>query len=251
MHRIFIGADPRQVVSLTTLIHSITANAKEPVAITPLVFETLPIKRQGLTPFTYSRFLVPYLCGYEGQALFLDADMLCLGDVSEVFHLGRIDSTRAAYVMQDQPTFEWASMILFNCAHPSNRVLTPEHIEDRTTTNLHKIGWLPKHEIGKIPLEWNVCVPYSYDGREPPANPKLVHFTQGVPHWWETQDQPYSGQWHKYAADACDATHSWWDLMGRSVHAESRVNALIEKGTVKDYRDYAVKAGLAVQEPAD
>lgn len=66
MHRIFIGGDPRQVVSLSTLIWSITKNAKEPVSITPLVLETLPIKRQGLTPFTWSRFLVPYLCNYQG-----------------------------------------------------------------------------------------------------------------------------------------------------------------------------------------
>lgn len=245
MHRIFIGADPRQAVSLTTLIHSITANAKQPVAITPLVLETLPLKRQGLTPFTYSRFLVPHLCDYQGPALFLDADMLVLGDISEVFDLARIDSTRAAFVMQDQPTFEWASMILFNCGHPSNKILTPEHVDDRAVTNLHKIGWLPRHEIGKIPPAWNVCVPYSYDGREPPADPKLVHFTQGVPHWWETEDQPYADLWKSYRADAAAASHTWWELMGRSVHAEPRVDALINSGKVADYRDYAVKAGIA------
>lgn len=245
MHRIFIGADPRQQVSLTTLIHSIAANAKEPVAITPLVLETLPIKRQGLTPFTFSRFLVPYLCGFEGWALFLDADMLVQGDISEVFRAGM--SHNAVHVMQEQPAFEWASMILFNCGHPANKVLTPEHIENPTTTNLHKIGWVDKNELGKLPLEWNVCVPYSYQGREPPTGAKLVHFTQGVPQWWETEDQPYAQAWMNYRDAANAATHNWFQLMGRSVHAEPRIKALIAEGKIKDVDDYADKAGLVVR----
>ena len=175
MHRIFIGADARQVVSLSTLIWSITKHAKEPVSITPLVLEALPIQRQGLTPFTWSRFLVPHLCNYEGWGLFLDADMMCNGDISEVFRLA--EDTKAVMVMKDQPAFEWASAILFNCAHPANKVLTPEFIDDPTTNNLHKIGWLSPDFIGNLPREWNVCVPYT---GSPPNNPKLVHFTQGV-----------------------------------------------------------------------
>ena len=89
MLKVFIGADARQSVALTTLIHSIAKNARTPASITPLVLDTLPLKRQGLTPFTYSRFLVPYLCGYQGLGLFLDADMLALGDITEVFDIGR------------------------------------------------------------------------------------------------------------------------------------------------------------------
>ena len=36
------------------------------------------------TEFTYTRFLVPYLCGYQGKAIFIDCDMLCLGDIAEL-----------------------------------------------------------------------------------------------------------------------------------------------------------------------
>jgi hypothetical protein len=241
MHRIFIGGDSRQVVSLTTLIWSITKNAKTPIAITPLVLETLPIKRAGLTPFTWSRFLVPYLCNYEGWGLFLDADMICNGDISEVFKCG--DASKAVHVMKDQPAFEWASAILFNCAHPDNKVLTPEHIDDPKTNNLHKIGWLPMDQIGNLPREWNVCVPYTAN---PPENPKLVHFTQGVPHWWETRNQPHADKWVEYAREAIGATVSWWELMGRSVHRDSVVNRLIVTGEVKDEEDYCRKAGLVL-----
>ena len=242
MHRIFIGGDPRQVVSLSTLIWSITKNAKEPVSITPLVLETLPIKREGLTPFTWSRFLVPHLCNYQGWGLFLDADMICNGDISEVFKLA--DPSKAVMVMKDQPAFEWASAILFNCAHPDNKVLTPEHIDDPKTNNLHKIGWLAQDQIGTLPREWNVCVPYTGN---PPENPKLVHFTQGVPHWWETRNQPHADKWVQYAQEAIGSTVSWWELMGRSVHRDSVVDRLIRTGEVQDIEDYARKAGLALR----
>lgn len=251
MNKVFIGADPRQVVSLTTLTHSIHANAKEPVEVIPLVIENLPLKRQGLTPFTWSRFLVPHLSNYEGRSLFLDADMLTLGDINEVFDIGRQQSTKAVCVMQDQPLFEWASMILFNNAHPANKKLTPEYIET-TTDGLHKIGWLEKDDIGKLPLDWNVCVPYSIEGqhangagmRQAPANAKLVHFTTGVPHWWETADQPYANAWlnHRDAAGArggdITATHRWPQLMGRSVHFEPVLKRLIASGKVNSPSEY-------------
>ena len=237
VHRIFIGYDPRQAVSFTALVHSIVANAKEPVAITPLVLDTLPLKRQGLTPFTFSRFLVPHICNYEGWALFLDADILVRGDIAELFRLGM--SHCAAHVNMDQPAFEWASAILFNCAHASNKVLTPAHIENPETRNLHKIGWLEQHEIGRLPKEWNTCIGYN----EPPKDAKLVHFTQGVPHWWETRNQPYADEWVKYAQTATSA-EPWWALMGRSVHAEPTIKRLIATGEIKDMDEYVVRAGL-------
>ena len=241
MLKVFIGADARQSVALTTLIHSIAKNARTPASITPLVLDTLPLKRQGLTPFTYSRFLVPYLCGYQGLGLFLDADMLALGDITEVFDIGRMHSDKAVHVMQDQPAFEWASMILFNCAHPSNKMLTPEHIENPETKNLHKIGWLQRDEIGTLPKEWNVCIPYTSN---PPENPKLVHFTQGVPYWWETKNQPHADKWAQYAQEAAGASHTWYELMGRSVHADGVLRRLVETSEVRDMDDYVQKAGL-------
>lgn len=254
MHRVFIGHDPRQIVSYSVLEHSIRKHAKGPVEIVPLILENLPITRQGLTPFTYSRFLVPHLCNYEGLGLFLDADMLVTADIAEVFEIGcAYSGTKAVHVMQDQPHFEWASMILFNNAHPANKKLTPEHIQSPATTNLHKIGWLEKNEIGKLPKEWNTCVPYTGD---PPEHPKLIHFTQGVPHWWETKNQPHAEKWLEARDEAqaagldVTASHTWYDLMGRSVHARGVLERLIRTGECKDEMDYARKAGL-IKEAAE
>ena len=82
MIRIFIGLDPRQPVAYHVLCHSILRRASQPVSITPLMLHSLPIERTGLTEFTFTRFLVPWLCDYRGVGIFMDSDMLVLGDVA-------------------------------------------------------------------------------------------------------------------------------------------------------------------------
>ena len=38
----------------------------------------------GSNTFIYSRFLTPYLCGFDGWALFADGDMVCRADIAEL-----------------------------------------------------------------------------------------------------------------------------------------------------------------------
>ena len=121
MKKIFIGYDPRQIISYTVLSASIIRHASEPVSISPLVIDTLPVTRQGLTPFTYSRFLVPFLCDYVGEAVFLDADILLRGDICRLFDF--LDGNDIA-VRQSHLKFEWASVMVFDNARC--RELTPE-----------------------------------------------------------------------------------------------------------------------------
>ena len=76
MVKVFIGYDERQPVAFHTLVQSIIANSSLPVQVTPLVLHTLPAQRSGLTPFTFSRFLVPFLCEFQGWGIFLDIDIM-------------------------------------------------------------------------------------------------------------------------------------------------------------------------------
>ena len=144
MLRVFVGYDPRQAVSYTALASSIVNRTSVPVAITPLVIGQLPIARTGLTPFTYSRFLVPWLCGYVGWALFLDVDMLALGDIADLFRMA--DDRFTVMVAKNEMKFEWASAMLFNNARC--RVLTPRYVE--TAERLHAIAWAKDGEIGAL-----------------------------------------------------------------------------------------------------
>lgn len=218
MNRVFIGYDPRQVVSYTVLQHSIIANTNSPVTISPLKIEAMPIKRQGLTPFTFSRFLVPWLCGYRGWALFLDADMLVKGDVNELFQMA--DDRYDVMVVKNVKKFEWASVMLFNNA--KCKMLTPEFIE--TAPKLHDCSW--SESIGELPAEWNHLVGY-----DEPKEAKLIHYTQGVPAFPQTDNTEYAEEWKKVGEQAM-ATLPWEVLMGRSIHAQPVIDRLVREGKI-------------------
>lgn len=227
MLRVFIGYDARQPISYNVLQFSILRRASIPVCITPLVIETLPLKRTGLTPFTWSRFLVPWLCEFNGPALFMDSDMLCLGDIKDLIETNGINANDAwnaphemrglsnwpaVAVSQNQHQFEWASMIYFNCAHENNRMLTPDFVEK--TDGLHRINWIRPENLGHLPSHWNHLVGYD----PPRTDAKLVHFTQGLPIYPETEGSEYAQAWrdeHK----AMNFAEPWAVLMGKSVHA--------------------------------
>jgi lipopolysaccharide biosynthesis glycosyltransferase len=227
MLKVFLGLDDRQYVAYSVARFSIERRASKPTAVIPLRIEALPIKREGLTRFTWSRFLVPHLCDYHGWALFADSDFLFLCDIAELFSMA--DDRYAAMVVKNKEHFEWASMILFNCGHPANRILTPEYVE--TAKALHGLQWLSDDLIGELPKEYNCLVGYSE-----PRQAKIVHFTQGMPIFPETKGSPYTDEWraeHK----AMNSTLPWQETMGRSVHAaptrDGRLVAKLHRDAVR------------------
>jgi hypothetical protein len=211
--RIFIGTDPKQPVAWVVLANSIARHSSVPVEITPLVLKQLPIKRRGLTEFTFSRFVSPWLCRYGGRALFLDADMVVTGDIAELAE--SLDYIRhSVYVVQKQPRFEWPSAMLFNCRYCTQ--LTPEYIDD-PKNNPFDLSWAD-HGIGELPPEWNVLCGYG----EERMDGKLYHFTRGLPVWPETRGQcPQDSIWVKEAKIA-GSTCTYQELMGTSVHEHAR-----------------------------
>ena len=215
MLRIFIGIDERQPIAYHVLVSSIQCRASKPVAITPLILDQLPIKRRGLTSFTFSRYLVPYLCNYEGQALFIDSDMLLLGDVAELFD-SQSGSSVDIVPFAGNFAFERPSVMLFNCAEC--RDLTPELIE---TGNPQDFSWAKS--IGHLSADWNHLVGYA------PYNPdaKLIHYTQGIPGYKECRRCDYAQEWFdekEVMLEHC----SWLEIMGNSVHAKPVLDRLKE-----------------------
>ena len=91
MIRIFLGYDHREVVAYHVACHSIHVRSSQPVEIAPVMLSqlegTFTRERNNLqsTDFSFSRFLVPYLCGYEGWALFADSDIICLDDIANLW----------------------------------------------------------------------------------------------------------------------------------------------------------------------
>ena len=204
--RIFIGYDKRQPLAYQVCRHSIERRASRTVKIQPLMMDWMPVKRRGLTDFTFSRYCVPYLCGYHGFALFIDPDIIVLDDIIKI--LDHYDQRNAVSVVKSPMRFDWPSVMLFNNAICDN--LTLELIE---TGSPQKLEWADN--IGELPKEWNHLVGYD----QPNPDAKLVHFTKGIPCWPETNHGEYAQAWCD-EANHSNSTVTWQELMGDSVHAK-------------------------------
>ena len=208
--RVFIGYDPREEVAVNVLTASFQAHASIPVQIAQVRLDQLrgvytrEHDPKQSTAFSFSRFLVPWLAGYQGWALFIDADMLCLGDIAELWALR--DEHTAVQVVKHQHECEpglkfqgmpqtpygrknWSSVMLFNCERC--RALTPEYVNTATGLELHQFRWLADSEIGELPPEWNVLVGV----QELPPEPRVLHYTLGGPWFDDCRTMPESGRW--------------------------------------------------------
>lgn len=213
MIRVFIGFDSRETVAFHVLAHSIHVRASKPVAIAPIMLSQLrgihTRERHPLqsTDFSFSRFLTPYLSGYEGWSVFMDCDMLVLDDIAGLHDL-RDERYAVMCVKHDhQPREEvkflgqpqtpygkknWSSVMLFNNA--KCRALTPEYVNTASGLELHQFKWLGDDGlIGAIPDRWNHLVGY----QPPRPDAALVHYTLGGPYFHEYRDCEYAQQWRQ------------------------------------------------------
>ena len=216
MIRVFIGVDERAPLAYTVLQSSIVRRSSVPVQITPLILKQLPLLRTGLTQFTYSRYLVPYLCNYEGWGIFIDADMLCLTDINDVLEQAKSNGD-AVSVVKNEKRFEWPSLMVFN--NEKCKTLTPEYIE---TGKPQTMEWADS--VGGLSGEYNHLVGYD----EPNQNAKIIHYTQGVPCWYETEDCEFASEW-KEEKESALKTCTWTDLMGNSIHAIPVLKRMLAK----------------------
>jgi len=219
---LYVGYDPREAAVFTVFNQSVIKYTSIPVSICPLHQDALNFDGQqdGTNAFIFSRYLVPYLQDYKGWALFADGDMLITEDLKNLWDLR--DDKYAVQVVKhdyktknyrkyigspmesdnlDYPKKNWSSVMLFNCGHPSNKILTKELVGEAGGAFLHRFQWLTDDEVGELPAEWNHLV------GEYKENPdaKLVHFTLGAPCFHHYYQGEYSAEWSHHLLNAISA----------------------------------------------
>lgn len=219
-YRIWIGWDSRFPVPAKVLAYSLRKHSSVPLDIRYLDLAHLErcygfVPRhdpKATTEFTYSRFLVPYLCDYAGTALFLDNDMVCLGDVAEVFQTFRpleraltvrqhahrvVDGSTKMYgaVQTSYPRKNWSSMMLMDCGNL--RCWTKDAVQEADGARLHRFKDLSDDQVGHLPPGWN-DLEHQYD----PAATRLLHWTEGGPWYPQYEKCPHADLWRKYRDEA-------------------------------------------------
>lgn len=219
--KIFVGYDAREDITYQVCEHSIEQHQPK-AEVLPLKMKELreaglytrPIDPLSTTEFTFSRFLIPYMTNYTGWAVFCDCDFVWTVDVADLF--AQADDRYAVMVVKHDytpppgtkmdnqkqmpyPRKNWSSMILWNCAHPANRAVTPELVNSETGQYLHRFSWLKDEEIGSVDHSWNWLVGWYKEPRD--GVPKVLHYTEGGPWFKEYRGCEYNSVWKDYLAN--------------------------------------------------
>lgn len=231
---IYVGYDARedsayQVCRQSILKHSPDANV---YSITPIVQDWLRANRVytrtkdvfASTDFSLTRFLTPYLNNYEGWAVFMDCDFLVTGDLIKSLQRYTKDDTKAVHCVQHgyiprtqqkmdnklqtvYPRKNWSSFMLFNCAHPALKNLTPTYVNTAPSADLHQFKWATDDLIGELPRKFNFLV--GENGYNPPDHdadaiiaatektPLCLHYTLGLEIVGELITANYAKLWWK------------------------------------------------------
>lgn len=214
--RIFVGWDSREDIAYQVCKTSLEQHSSIPVQILPIRQSDLRARgvyTRGVDPlssteFSFTRFLTPYLAGYEGWAIFVDCDFLFRRDIAGI--LDYLDPSKALCCVkhdytppettkmdgQQQTQYRrknWSSFMLINCGHEQVRRLTPAVVNEESGLYLHRFNWLTDDVIGALPLTWNYLE--GWHSKADCDDPIAVHFTRGGP-WFENyQDVEYGKEW--------------------------------------------------------
>jgi len=217
MLKLFCGYDSREAIGYQVFCNSVIARSSVPVAFTPINSQG---QKVGTNSFTVSRFLVPYLCGFQGFAVFADAsDMICLTDIAEIAKEFNNMNTPVKVVKHDYKTKNpnkyigtdmeakntdywrknWASLMVINCDHILWRKFTPDFVSKLEPIDLLQFKLFHPDDIHELPKEWNCLV----DEGQDPTDAKILHWTAGVPAFEHYKLAKFADKWRKEMRSAC------------------------------------------------
>jgi len=211
MIRVFIGYSRSAPVASAVAAHSIVARSSQPVSINFIALSQLegiytrPRHELQSTDFSFSRFLTPYLAGFQDWAIFMDDDMLVLDDIAKLWELRdpayAVQVVKHTHVPKEEEKFlgkvqtkyekkNWSSVMLFNCARCT--ALTPDYVNSASGLELHQFKWLGDDGlIGEIPHRWNHLADYDPHAEDV----SIVHYTVGGPFYDDFKDCSYAAEW--------------------------------------------------------
>jgi len=232
--KLFVGCSPNgeDAESLAVLEYSAKKNSSKPVDI--VWMKMSPSKdtfwdgwdtSEWATPFSGYRFGIPAYCGFEGQAIYMDSDMMILGDLAELwdapFEPGKIVQSKGG----------WRFCVCkWDCAAAQNHILPLDRL--MFLPNAHQrmfaaLGNSPEL-VQVFDRQWN-----NFDGENDPLEDiKILHYTSmnhqphlkyalprlessGQNHWFDGEVIPH---WRQDVVDLFD------DLYNRSIENDYDVS---------------------------
>jgi len=217
--RIFIGSGEASLLERKTLIHSLRKHSSRELDIQVfngthnsieannqpprLSSMSLRVKYHNVTEFSLYRYLIPQVCGYQGRAIYLDSDMICLTDIGKLFDEPM--GNNAILARQDRG--DWMpSVMLMDCTLCQEFDL--EQIVDEIDQqrysyrdlSLLRTEYLTSRpcKVGILDSNWN-----SFDQYD--QHTKLIHYTNLLTQPWRTPGHRHGELWFRFFCEAINA----------------------------------------------
>ena len=207
--RVFVGADRSQMLAINVLEYSIKRHTSRNVEVIPMLDLPVPVPKDPRntqrTGFSFSRFCIPRLAGYQGKAIYMDADMLVFRDIQELWDIpfdGAKIVIQKEVKFQDQTTKKTGAptkrkkqcaVMLLDCEKLNWEI---EDIVAGLDSGLYDyealmydLCILPESEVNyAVPFEWNSLEHYD-------ENTRLIHYTDVYTQPWTACGNRFAQLW--------------------------------------------------------
>jgi hypothetical protein len=227
--RVYVGADRSQQLAIAVLEYSIKRHTGAEVQVVPMVDLPVPLPRDPRngqrTGFSFSRFCIPKLAGYSGRAIYMDADMLVLRDIRELWDIP-FDGCRV--VIQKEVKYEaettakagapakrrkQCAVMLLDCARLDWDISAIVADMDAGRYGYEELMYelcvLREDDIKYgVPFEWNSLEHWD-------AETRLIHYTDVNTQPWTHAGNPNGQLWFdEVRRMLADGALSWETLQG-------------------------------------
>jgi hypothetical protein len=204
--RVFVGTDQTQMLACRVLEFSIKKHASMTVEVTPIDNAGLPVPkdatRQARTGFSFCRFKIPALCNFSGRGIYLDADMLVLADIADLWSRP-FEGADLLFAEQSsaQGRLPQYSVLVLNCSNlqwdAQDIVSGLDQGRYDYTQLMHEFCILPpERKRALLPSEWNSLEHYE------PGTTRLLHYTDMPNQPWVSDRNPNRKLWFSYLREA-------------------------------------------------
>jgi hypothetical protein len=217
--KVFIGSGEASVIECRTAIHSLRKHTKRELDI--YVFNgthnavelndeepflapmSLQIKYRNITEFSLYRYLIPELCNFQGRAIYIDSDTVCLSDIGELFDtpMGDADFLAKHEAYPGKELWGLSVMLLDcqRCRFDLEAIIAEIDAGLYTMSDFSCMGprFLAHHpyRIGRLDPAWNV-----FDRAD--QQTKLIHYTNLMAQPWKYPNHPHGELWFSYFNEA-------------------------------------------------
>jgi len=231
--KLFVGCAPNGEDAESQMVLEYTArkHSSMPIEITWMKHSNDPMSfwygwrsETWATPFSGFRWGIPAACGYQGQAIYMDSDMIILADLAELWNNPWDDHSII------QMKGDWRTCVAkWNCER-AGKVLPPiDQIKSVPNAHQQLFSGLQQnpHLQQSFDRQWN-----NFDGENDPLDQiKILHYT-------DMASQPH-GKYSTKRLDSEGRKH-WFDGEFRS-HRRPDVEDLFDT-----YYMEAIKSGMSV-----